>query len=139
VLNPYGHIALGVGDSPLMGLNPASDAQFVGSVVLSAAACASSGLACNVGATEVPGVILPEDPNKASVKEMTYFVSAERGIAIQTAIGLSAENPPNYSVQGRLPACDCASWAQQMLGFGGIASGPPTWKPETLMQQLEQF
>jgi RHS repeat-associated protein len=139
VLNPYGHIALGVGDNPLSGLNPASDAQFIAYWALYTDGCVG-GLACNpLAMTVVPGVILPEDPNKASVKEMMYFVGAERGIAIQTAIGLSKDNPPNYSVQGPLPACDCGSWAQQMLGFGGIASGPPTWKPETLMQQLEQF
>ncbi len=138
VLNPWGHIAMGVGDNPLVGLNPVSDVQFAAFVAVNTVGCLG-GVACNpLAMTEVPGVVSEEDPSKVSVDSVTYSISAEQGIAIETGIELSRANPPNYSIQGPLPACDCGSWAQQILGFGGIPSGPPTWRPETLMQQLEQ-
>jgi RHS repeat-associated protein len=135
-LNPFDHIAIGVGDSPLMGLNPASDAVFLAVWAMNAIdGCGT--VVCNPSAaTVVPGAILPENPNQPAENSITFTITAEQGIFIQTAIGLSEANPPNYSLQGPLPACDCGSWAQQMLGFGGIDPGPPSWRPSVVMQQL---
>jgi YD repeat-containing protein len=140
IVNPYGHIALGVGDAPLVGLNPASDAQFAAYLSLYTLGCAG-GLACDpLAMTIVPGVILPEDTNSGTLLDSVQLnITAQQGIAIQTAMGLSQDNPPPYSVAGPLPACDCGSWTQQMLGFGGIDTGPPTWKPQTLMHQIWDY
>ena len=58
---------------------------------------------------------------------------------MQDAINQSQQNPPPYSVEGGgARVCDCASWAQQILGDAGINSGPETRWPDTLMQQLNQ-
>ncbi len=134
VFNPYGHIAVGIGNNPLVGLNPTSDLGFVAQVAMWGIACLEF---CDpLAMTVVPGRVLPEDPNTAATQLRSLYVSADQGIAMQTFIGLSRDNPPDYSVQGSPPACDCGSWAQQVLRFGGIDPGPPAWKPETLMQQL---
>jgi hypothetical protein len=58
---------------------------------------------------------------------------------IQGAINASAGMPPNYSILGPQPACDCGTWAQQMMLAGGLQSGAPTWNPAILIEQLNQI
>ena len=139
VFNPYGHIAMGVGNGPLVGLNPVSDFEFADDVAMATVGC-YFGLACDpLAIVTVPGVISPQLSGEGVEQDrVSMSISADQGIAIQTAIQLSKDNPPYFSVKGPQPACDCASWAQRMLGFGGIASGPGTWEPAQLMKQLEQ-
>jgi RHS repeat-associated protein len=137
-LNQAGHIGIGVDDNSLFGQNPASDVQFVTSLFLNNLGCKAMG--CNPWVvTVVPGAILPEDPNRIPVESWTHGISFDQAVSIQTGILLSSEQPPNYSIMGPAPACDCGTWAQQMLTFGGIDSGPPAWKPQTLLQQLYQY
>jgi hypothetical protein len=58
---------------------------------------------------------------------------------MQNAIAQGQQNPQPYSIGGQGGRiCDCASWAQQILGDAGINSGPVTQSPDTLMQQLHQ-
>ena len=64
-------------------------------------------------------------------------ISADQGIAIQTAIQLSKDNPPYFSVKGPQPACDCASWARRIFGLE-VSHQVRVFRPAQLMKQLEQ-
>jgi RHS repeat-associated protein len=124
--NPYNHIALGLHGGPLLGQNPKSDSQFATAFLLH-------------GTTAVvPGAIKPQVGGQ--LLQMVHIsVTGMQAQMIQDSINQSAQNPPPYSVEGQAPhACDCASWAQQVLGDAGINSGPRTPWPDTLMQQLNQ-
>jgi len=94
------------------------------------------GLFCNPLVTDtVAGIVSPQIGGTFEGSSVIP-ISADQAVAIQTAITLSTINPPNYSIMAPRPACDCGTWAQQMLGAGGVPSGPPAWNPTTLMGQL---
>jgi RHS repeat-associated protein len=126
MFNPYNHIALGLHGGTLFGQNPRSDSQFVRAISV-------HGLKA-----VVPGAIKPQVGGQ--LLNMVHIpVTGMQAQMMQDAINQSAQNPPPYSVEGGgARVCDCASWAQQILGDAGINSGPSTPWPDTLIQQLNQ-
>ena len=127
MFNPFNHIALGLHGGTLFGQNPRSDAQFAWQVAIH-----------NPLKVVVPGAIKPQVGGKL-LNIVHIPVTGMQAQMMQDAINQSQQNPPVYSLQtpdGRV--CDCASWAQQILGDAGINSGPATPWPDTLMQQLQQ-
>jgi hypothetical protein len=126
MFNPYNHIALGLDGGILFGQNPRSDAQFVRAI-------STQGLKA-----VVPGAIKQQVGGQL-LRMVRISVTGMQAQMMQAAINESRGNPPPYSVEGQgLGVCDCASWAQQILGDAGINSGSPTPWPDTLMQQLNQ-
>jgi RHS repeat-associated protein len=123
-INPFGHIAIGIGNQIPVGLNPASDLNFL----MYATYGGKSG--------GVGGVVKPQGP-KGLKKFVRVPVTGMQAKMIQDQLNRAMQNAPNYDIfGGGGPACDCAGFAQQMLGDAGINSGPPTDIPSTLMQQL---
>ena len=134
VLNPFGHIAISVAGGPFLGLNPASDLEFVAALDYNTFGCLFGALCNPLAVTVVPGVISEEaNPYDNYLQLVSIPLSWAQAIEIDYAMSGSA---PNYSVMGPLPACDCGTWAQQMLTAGGVPSGPPAWDPSVLMEQL---
>jgi RHS repeat-associated protein len=125
--NPFNHIALGLHGGTLFGQNPRSDRQFAWQI-----------FAHNPGNVVVPGEIKPQVGGQ--LLDMVHIpVTGMPAQVMQDAISQSQQNPPPYSIGdhgGRV--CDCASWAQQILGDAGINSGLVTRSPDVLMQQLHQ-
>ena len=137
--NPFGHIGIGIGNNPFVGLNPASDMQFLGSLTGHLFGCVGRA-GCNALAnTTVPGVISPENPNQSPLQNVSIPITGMQANMIQSAINGSTVYPPNYSVMGPQPACDCGTWAQQMLLAGGLQSGIPAPVPAYLIEQLNQI
>lgn len=126
MFNPYNHIALGLHGGTLFGQNPRSDSQFVRAIAV-------HGLSA-----VVPGAIKPQVGGQ--LLNMVHIpVTGMQAQMVQDEISQTQQNPPPYSVEGGGPrVCDCASWAQQVLGDAGINSGARTPWPDTLMQQLNQ-
>jgi hypothetical protein len=137
--NPFGHIGIGIGNNPFVGLNPASDMQFLGSLTGHLFGCVGRA-GCNALAnTTVPGVISPENPNQSPLQNISIPITGMQANMIQSAINGSTVYPPNYSVMGPQPACDCGTWAQQMMLAGGLQSGAPAPVPAYLIEQLNQI
>jgi RHS repeat-associated protein len=137
--NPFGHIGIGIGNNPFVGLNPASDMQFLGSLTGHLFGCVGRA-GCNALAnTAVPGVISPENPNQSPLQNVSIPITGMQANMIQSAINGSTVYPPNYSVMGPQPACDCGTWAQQMMLAGGLQSGAPAPVPAYLIEQLNQI
>ena len=113
-VNPFGHIAVGIGGQVPMGLNPTSDLNFL----MYATYGGKSG--------GVAGVVKPQGP-KGLKKFVRVPVTGMQARRIQDQLNRARQNAPNYDIfGGGGPACDCAGFAQQMLGDAGINSGPPT-------------
>lgn len=129
-VNPFNHIALGPDGGTLFGQNPRSDVQFAWQTLIH-----------NPLTVVVPGIIKAQKGGKL-VNMVHIPVTGMQAQIMQDAISQSQQNPPPYSIgeQGGPggPICDCASWAQQILGDAGINSGPVTRDPGTLIQQLQQ-
>ena len=123
-VNPFGHIAIGITGQTPVGLNPASDLNFL---IYATYGGKGGG---------VSGVVKPQGP-KGLKKFVRVPVTGMQAKMIQDQLNRAMGNAPNYDIfGGGGPACDCAGFAQQMLGDAGINSGPPTDIPSTLMQQL---
>jgi RHS repeat-associated protein len=139
--NPLGHVAIGLGSRTPVGLNPADDLEFL-SVLMGNSMQCSVTFGCTAASvwssTVVPGVISPQDPANL-VENVSIPVSGEQAAQIQIAIDFSSVNPPNYSVTGPQPSCDCGTWAQQVMSAGGLKSGPPAPIPGVLIEQLNQI
>jgi len=151
-LNPFGHIAISVSNSVVgitdynalpVGLNPASDGQFTRSVLGYAALyclghdCrydSMSAIMYGLEKTVVPGAILPQ--TGTPVQTIDISVTGPQARAMDVKIYEDDQNPPNYSIFGPKPACDCGTWAQQVMGAAGLPSGHNAPIPETLMRQL---
>jgi len=123
-VNPFGHIAIGITGQTPVGLNPTSDLNFL---IYATYGGKGGG---------VSGVVKPQGP-KGLKKFVWVPVTGMQAKMIQDQLNRAMGNAPNYDIfGGGGPACDCAGFAQQMLGDAGINSGPPTDIPSTLMQQL---
>ncbi len=124
VINRAGHIALGLSGQVPVGLNPKSDLNFL----MYATYGGKSG--------GVPGVVKPQVGGK--LKGLVRIpVTGMQAQMIQNQLNQSMQNAGNYDIfGGGGPACDCAGFAQQVLGDAGINAGNPTDMPSTLMQQL---
>jgi RHS repeat-associated protein len=126
-VNRWNHIALGLHGGTLFGQNPRSDSQFGWQVMIH-----------NPANVVVPGAIKPQTGGQL-VNMVHIPVTGMQAQMMQDAISQSQQNPPPYSIGGQGGRiCDCASWAQQILGDAGINSGPVTQNPGTLIQQLQQ-
>jgi hypothetical protein len=116
-----------------------SDMQFLGSLTGHLFGCVGRA-GCNALAnTTVPGVISPENPNQSPLQNISIPITGMQANMIQSAINGSTVYPPNYSVMGPQPACDCGTWAQQMMLAGGLQSGAPASVPAYLIEQLNQI
>lgn len=112
-INPFGHIAIGIGNQIPAGLNPTSDLNFL---IYATYGGKSGG---------VGGVVKPQGP-KGLKKFVRVPVTGMQAKMIQDQLNRAMQNAPNYDIfGGGGPACDCAGFAQQMLGDAGINSGPP--------------
>ena len=87
----------------------------------------------------MPGAVLPENTAQSPLQNVSIPITGMQANMIQSAIDASTLNPPNYSVLGPQPACDCGTWAQQMMLSGGLQSGAPAWNPAILIEQLNQI
>lgn len=96
MFNPYNHIALGLHGGTLFGQNPRSDAQFAMAVA-----------AYDLRAV-VPGAI--KQRVGGQLKDMVHIpVTGMQTQMLQNAMNQSAQNPPNYTVEGQ-GGCDCGIW-----------------------------
>jgi hypothetical protein len=141
--NPLGHIALGLSATVPVGQNPASDSQFVRSMLGNAARSvlangnANTAVADALANTTVPGAILPQIGG--TLKDFTWIpVTGMQATMLQDAINQSTQYPPAYSVLGGAScgARDCGAWAQQVMSAAGLNSGPAAPIPEQLLKQL---
>lgn len=136
--NPLGHISIGIGNNQQLGLNPASDAQYVTHLIFDIFGCVGKTTCDALAKATVPGAILPQDPNKA-VQSVSIPTTGMQATMIEDAIIRDTVSPPNYSVSGPRPACDCGTWAQQTISAGGVQSGPPAPVPQQLIRQIVQI
>ncbi|MHB1938944.1 MAG: RHS repeat-associated core domain-containing protein [Acidobacteriaceae bacterium] len=127
--NRAGHVALGLQGQTPVGLNPTSDLNFLMYAVYGGK---SGG---------VPGVVKPQVGGQ--LKGLARIpVTGMQAQMIQNEVHKSMQpgNAPNYDVLGGGgPACDCAGFAQRILGDAGINAGKPTDWPSTLIQQLNSL
>ncbi len=129
--NPAAHIAFGIGNDPLYGLNPRSDWQFI-KYAISRRTSGHVG-----GGPGVPGAVKLQ-PGKPAL-EARIPVTGMQAQMVQNGINQGIQNPPNYDVGGGMATCDCASWPQQILGDAGINTGAATQDPGTLMNQIDNL
>ena len=120
--NPYHHIALGVHNGIQFGLNPKSDSMYL-------RAFRSQGLSARV-----PGAVKPQVGGQL-LRMIHIPATGMQAQMLQNSIMQSGQNPPDYTVLGQ-GGCDCANWAQQMLGDAGINTGSPEPMPDNAMDQI---
>jgi hypothetical protein len=143
LFNPFGHIALGIGNNTPVGLNPSSDADYLLHLGVDlAGSCVANGNCYNapydaLSRATVPGAILPQTGTGAT-PNVVIPITGMQATLIQNAINQSTQAPPPYSIFGPTPACDCGTWAQQMMSAGGVQSGGPAPIPQDLIKQLSQ-
>jgi hypothetical protein len=123
--NPADHIALGIGNGPLYGLNPRSDTQFL-----------KYKFSPFGKKTGVPGAVKPQVGGFLD-RSARIPITGMQAQMLQDAMGQSAANPPNYTIPSCSQAMDCATWVQMMLGDAGINTGPTTSVPNQLMNQID--
>ncbi len=143
-LNPFGHIALGIGNNTPVGLNPRSDTNYLFHVLTDfAGSCAANGNCYSapldaLSRATVPGATLPQ-VGATATQNVPISITGMQATLIQNAINQSTQSPPPYSVFGPAPACDCGTWAQGAMAAGGVQSGPPAPIPQGLIKQLSQI
>jgi hypothetical protein len=143
-LNPFGHIALGIGSNTPVGLNPRSDFDFfLHTLGDFSTSCAANGNCYNApydafSRATVPGAILPQT-GTAATQNVVIPITGMQATLIQNAINQSTQSPPPFSIFGPSPACDCGTWAQQTMSAGGVQSGGFAPIPQDLIKQLSQI
>jgi RHS repeat-associated protein len=124
--NPAGHIAVGIGGGSMWGLGPRSPFNF-GVVGLG-----------NRASRVVPGKL--EQQKGGQLMKMVHVpITGPQAAILQQQIQGAQTLPPDYTLYGPPPACDCATWAQQILGDAGINTGPVEPRPESFIQQLDMI
>lgn len=129
VMNPAGHIAMGVGGGQMYGLGPSSPLTF------------AAGILGNQGLTQkVPGKIEKQEGGQLK-KLVRVPITGPQSLALQEQILAAQTLPPDYGLYssqfGNGPALDCATWVQEMLGDVGINTGPVDPRPESFINQLD--
>jgi RHS repeat-associated protein len=125
-VNPAGHIAVGIGGGLMWGLGPRSPFNF-----------AVAGLG-NRAYRVVPGKV--EEQKGGQLKQMVHVpITGPQAALLQQQIQAGQALPPDYTLYGPPPACDCATWAQQILGDAGINTGPVEPRPEFFINQLDML
>ena len=129
--NQAGHIAMGIGGGPMVGLSANSTLNFL------------SGIISNQAYTQkVPGKI--EKQQGGQVKKLVRVpITGPQSLALQQRMLAAATLPPDYGIYandfGNGPALDCATWVQTMLGDVGINTGPTEPRPESFIEQLDDI
>jgi hypothetical protein len=90
------------------------------------------------GGPGVPGVVEKQTSGRLDAL-VRVPVTGMQAQLIENGIINGMMNPPNYDLNGGSSTCDCVSWAQQVLGDAGVNTGPLTFDPHTLTQQLQQI
>jgi len=121
------HLAFGIQNGPQWGLNPRSDAQFF-----------KYKPTHPFGGRGVPGLVKQQVGGTLD-RVARIPATGMQAQMIQNGINQGIQNPPNYDIFGGGRTCDCASWAQQVLGDAGINTGPPTQVPNILENQIQNL
>jgi RHS repeat-associated protein len=136
--NPLGHIAVAVGNRTPVGLSTKQEGKFVLSVLWDSLTKPHRG-AVDLDDTVVPGAIVEQNPK--NLKEMVSIpITGMQAVLIQNFIDEQKNSPPPYSTGlNHGPACDCSTWAQEVMKSAGLKSGQPAPVPENLIRQLEHL
>lgn len=123
-VNPAGHIAIGIGGGPMWGLGPKNPLNYA--------------IPGNRAYQVVPGKV--EEQKGGQLKKMVHVpITGPQAAILQQQIQSGQVLPPDYTLYGPRPACDCATWGQQILGDAGINTGPAEPRPESFIEQLDMI
>jgi RHS repeat-associated protein len=123
-VNPAGHIAIGIGGGPMWGLGPKNPLNYA--------------IPGNRAYQVVPGNL--EEQKGGQLKKMVHVpITGPQAAILQQQIQSGQVLPPDYTLYGPRPACDCATWGQQILGDAGINTGPAEPRPESFIEQLDMI